>query len=424
MTAAKLVDLVAPPMSGHLHPTLGIAIRLAQEEGLEVRVVSTPGGLRSLPAIDLAGLSCVPLLEGLDDAIREIVNPSHAVRGNPRRLYRQFRSNLGLLGRFRLELEDLWSVRRPDLVIADFTVPVAGSVATRLGVPWWTTTPSPCAIETPDGPPAYLGGWEPRPGPVGTARDRAGRAVVRSFKRAVHTLNRAELTDLGFPHPYRHDGTEAIYSPQRVFGLVWPELEFARRWPPAVELVGPVLYTPDVDAPEPPFIAGRRHVLVTCGTHLPWRRAQLVEAAARAAALMPGVEFHVSDGDVSSALHESAGNFHRMGYISYQRHLHRYDLVVHHAGAGVLAHTLAAGLPAIVVPADYDQFDLAARLRVAGVALPLRRFSDLAGLVAKALEDRPLQAAALRFRESHGAPRAQDRIAQEVTTFLGGSPGA
>lgn len=96
-------------------------------------------------------------------------------------------------------------------------------------------------------------------------------------------------------------------------------------------------------------------MLVTCGTHLPWRRAQLAEATARAAAFRPDVELHVSDGDASSGRHESVGNFHRLGYVSYEQHLH----------PGVLAHTLAAGLPAIVVPVDYDQFDFAVRLQVA-----------------------------------------------------------
>jgi UDP:flavonoid glycosyltransferase YjiC (YdhE family) len=419
MTAAKLVDLVVPPMSGHLHPILGIARRLAQEDGLEVRVISTS---KALPEIEVAGLAGVALLEGLDATISEIVNPSHAVRGNPLRLYRQFGSNLSMLGRFRIELADLWSHRRPDLVIADFTVPVAGSMAMELGIPWWTTTPSPCAIETPDGPPAYLGGWQPRSGVIGAVRDHAGRGMVRSFKRVVHALNRGTLTDLGYPQVYRCDGSEAIYSAQRTFALVWPELEFVRRWPRAVELVGPVLYTPEVHAPEPPFVEGRRHVLVTCGTHLSWRRAEFAEATARAARAMPEVEFHISDGDAAGVGHESAGNLHQLAYVSYPLHLHRYDLVVHHGGAGVLAHTLAAGLPAIVVPADYDQFDFAARLHAAGVALPLRKLSDLPALIANALGDRRLAAAARHFCDPVGALSAQDRIAGEVSTFLAGSP--
>ncbi|NHA00680.1 hypothetical protein G5V59_13445 [Nocardioides sp. W3-2-3] len=62
---------------------------------------------------------------------------------------------------------------------------------------------------------------------------------------------------------------------------------------------------------------------------------------------------------------------------SYARDLPRFDAVVHHGGAGVLGHTLAAGLPAVVWPVDYDQFDHAVRLEDAGVAIRRRRGDDV-----------------------------------------------
>jgi UDP:flavonoid glycosyltransferase YjiC (YdhE family) len=46
--------------------------------------------------------------------------------------------------------------------------------------------------------------------------------------------------------------------------------------------------------------------------------------------------------------------------------------VLHHGGAGVMWECLRAGVPALVLPHDYDQFDHAARLAAAGVALRLR----------------------------------------------------
>lgn len=381
-----------------------------------MRVVSTEGVQEQIATAGLAG---VALLPGRDAEIRAIVEPDHAVRSHPLRLHAQLRANLAVLADFRDALRALWQAGPPDLLIADFTVPVAGAVARELDVPWWTSHPSCCVIETPDGPPAYLGGLRPGRGPFGRLRDAAGRALIRSFKRSVHRLHRTQIRGLGFPSMYRDDGSEALYSDERVLAFSLAELEFPRRFPAAVELVGPVLYTPPSTAPEPPFVPGRNHVLVTLGTHLQWRKEAMVEAVRRAAAALPDVELHWSDGDVRSVRRESAGNFHRLGYVPYDRDLPRYALVVHHGGAGVMYHTLRAGLPALVLPVDYDQFDHAARLEAAGAARRLRRPEDLAAQVAGALRNDGLRAASRRLQAILAATAPEERVAELVLERLG-----
>jgi len=408
------IDLVAPPFAGHLHPLLGIARRLAREHA--VRVIST-GSVQA--QIAAAGVAGVTLLPGRDAEIRAIVEPEFAVRSHPLRLLAQVRANLALLGDFQAALRALWQTEPPDLLIADFTLPVAGAVARELGIPWWTSHPSLCVIETPDGPPAYLGGLRPGRGPLGRLRDAAGRRMVRTFKRAVHRLHRGQMCSLGFPEMYRRDGSEALYSDERVLALGLAELEFPRRWPTAVELLGPVLFTPPSAAPEPPFVTGRDHVLVTLGTHLRWRKEEMVAAVRHAAAALPDVEIHWSDGEAQSERSESAGNFHHLGYVSYDRDLPRYALVVHHGGAGVMYHTLRAGLPALVLPIDYDQFDHAARLEAAGVARRLRRPGDLAVQVKDALADAGLRAACRRFQDILAAQAPEERVAALVAQRLG-----
>jgi UDP:flavonoid glycosyltransferase YjiC (YdhE family) len=407
------VDLVSPPFCGHLHPLLGIGVRLSRD--VDVRVVSTE---RAQSSIAASGLHGAALLAGGDTALDAIVNPPFPVRSHPLRLNAQLRANLVLLGRFRDELAALWRVSPPDLVLADFTVAVAGPLAASMGIPWWTTLPSPCVLEAPDGPPAYVGGWRPLAGVRGRVRDACGRALIRGFKRAVHRLYRERMSRLGFPALYRDDGSEAIYSPDRVFGLSLPELELARRWPRALELVGPVLYTPPVDAPAAPFRAGRRHVLVTLGTHLLWYKDAVAAEVRRAARGLPDVDLHFSDGDPRSTRRDSDGNFHRLGYVPYARDLARYDLVVHHGGTGVLHHALRAGRPALVLPVDYDQFDYAARLEVAGVARRVRRLSDLPAQIAAALDDAALADACRRFQEVASRYDAPEHVAQAVLDRL------
>ena len=405
-TGRPRLDLLAPPMAGHLHPILGLGQALAREH--DVRVLSSEGAQREIAA---AGLTGYVLLPGRDAEVRAIVEPAHAVGSHPLRLHRQLRANLALLGALQDDLRRVWREDGPPaLALADFTLPVVGAVAREFAVPWWTTHPSPCVIETPDGPPAYLGGWSPRPGIMARLRDALGRATVRAAKRTAHRLHRPTMRALGIDAMYRPDGSEAVYSPERIFALGLEGLEFARQWPAAVEFVGPVRYTPPGLAPAPPFVPGRRHVLVTIGTHLPWMKDTMAAAAAAMARALPHVEVHFSDGRVDQVARagsfgprahdvarDRAPNFHRLAYVSYGRDLPHYALVVHHGGAGVMYHTLAAGLPSLVLPLDYDQFDHAARLVAAGVARRLRNPGMLAAAVRAALDDAALHATSQRF---------------------------
>lgn len=413
MSPRPLVFLVAPPFCGHLHPLLGIGRALRAD--FEVVVASTE---KAQGAIAAAGLAGRVLLPGADPAIAAIADPPRAVGSHPLRLDAQLRANLALLGRFEAELRALWEARRPALLIADFTLPVAGFLATRMGIPWWTSHASPCAIEAADGPPAYLGGLARRADLYGRLRDAAGRRLVKAFKRAVFFVYRRQLRALGLPAIYRADGSEAVYSPAKVLALGRAEIEGSRALPAAVELVGPVLYTPPFAGEPPPFRPGRRHVLISLGTHLGWRKDAVAAAARRAAALLPETEIHFTDGDPASRRQEGESNFRRLGYVSYQRDLARYDLVVHHGGAGVMYHTLAAGLPALVLPTDYDQFDHAARLAEAGVARRLGSPAELPAAIAAALGETPQRATARPFAEILRRAPAAARIRDLVAKFI------
>ncbi|MFN7977566.1 MAG: glycosyltransferase [Vicinamibacterales bacterium] len=414
------IDVVAPPMAGHLHPTLGVAVGLAR--AFDVRVVSSEGVQHQIAA---AGLRGQALLPGRDAAIRAIVEPDYAVGSNPILLRRQLVANLGLLAEFREALHALWQREGPPrLVVADFTLPVVGTVARAFDVPWWTTHPSPCVIETVDGTPAYLGGWAPVPGVLGTLRDAMGRRVIRAAKRTAHWLHRDAMRRVGLDAIYRPDRSEAVYSPTRVFALGVPELEFPRTWPSHVRLVGPVRYTPPTHVPPPPFVEGRRHVLVTIGTHLPWAKQIFADAAAQAAAALPEIEIHFTDGRVDGVASTRGSaippppNFHRLPYVSYARDLARYALVVHHAGTGVLSHALAADLPAVVAPLDYDQPDYATRLEVAGLAHRLSHPSRLAETIRAALDDRAMAECARAMGAVVRASDAVGAIVGEARTLL------
>ena len=134
----RRVMLIAPPFSGHLHPLIGIGQRLQGD--VDVTVVSTPGGVRTANECGLEGHA---ILAGHEHRVCQIAEPGQSVRSNPIRLWRQFRANVALLATMKRECDALLAATRPTLVIADFTVPVAGLSARQHGIGWWTTLPSP-----------------------------------------------------------------------------------------------------------------------------------------------------------------------------------------------------------------------------------------------------------------------------------------
>src|SRR5215831_11731940 len=120
------IDFVAPPFAGHLFPLLELARFLRGQGFTRLRVLSTAGAAR---AVQVSGLTLVELLPGREGRVRAIADTDAQVGLHPHRLYRQFRMNMALMPALRAQLKALWAADRPDLVIADFTVPLAGLLA-------------------------------------------------------------------------------------------------------------------------------------------------------------------------------------------------------------------------------------------------------------------------------------------------------
>lgn len=414
------VHLFAPPFSGHLNPILALARELAP--AFDVCVFSTP---RALASITRAGLAARALLDAEDEAdLRDIVDPGQRIGSHPLRLRQQFQRTLRLQRRVLESVQALYAQGRPDLVIADFTLASVGLACEARGVRWWTSHPSPCAIEGFDGPPAYLGGLYPAADPVRHVAHAAGRLLVHGFKRSLAWLYRREIAELGLASLYRPDGCERIYSAERILALGVPQFEFCTRWPAATRFVGPALYTPAGDHPDPPFVDGARHVLVTLGTHLQWAKDDLAAHVQRIARRMRDVQFHFSDGHGAGSAVQLEPNLLRLPFVDYDRHLPRYDVVVHHGGAGVLYHCLRARRPSIVWPLDYDQFDHAARLDHAQAAVWVRDPARLEGALSALLNGRTILPGLAALARSVDQAIATRCLAAQVRQALNAGHGA
>ena len=407
------IELLAPPFAGHLHPIL--AIGRALRDIADIVVVSTE---RAQARIRAAGLNGIAVVPGADAALRKIVDPPHAIGAHPLRLHAQFRRSLNLLDAFASALEARYAQSRPDLLIADFTLPVAGAVAKRRSIPWWTSHPSPCVIEAPDGPPAYLGGWMPGAGVFGEIRDNIAAHVVRGFKSSVHRLHRRRLDALGFPSLYRDDSSEAAYSDECILGLGLRELEFERAWPAALHFIGPMLWSPPDTGAAAPDSDSSTHVLATLGTHLGFAKNDLAAQLDTVARSYPDIRLHFSDGRLDDGADASHRALQRHAWVDYASWVPQMRAVLHHGGAGVMWECLRAGVPALVLPNDYDQFDHAARLQAAGVAVRLRHPREI-GPALRRLLDGDHHLRAHRFVDALRPGIAEAQLIQLVKTRLG-----
>jgi UDP:flavonoid glycosyltransferase YjiC (YdhE family) len=406
------IDLVAPPFGGHLFPLLELG-RFLKEHGVNhLRVLSTEVAKE---ATQLSRLEHVTLLPGKDKEIEAIANPPYRVKNNPRRLMRQLEANLTLTKMMKGELEQLWLKDKPNVVLADFTLPIAGLLAENLGIPWWTSLPTPCALETKRGTPSYLGGW-PDTGLLTPLRNAIGRKMIKGFKNFVAWYYQAQLKELGISRLYRNNGDEIVYSPEKIFALGMLEFELERDWPEALTFIGPITASPPYPHIPPQFENNKPHVLVSLGTHLPWAKepaAQFIEGLANH---LPEFEFHFSFGNASGQSVKRQNNVSFYDYIPYDLYMNHYSAAIIHGGTGVTYSCVKAGVPVLVWPHDYDQFDHAVRIIHHGLGL---RLSDdvntSATRLRRLLSDKIIQTSVASFKARATHYHSGQRVLEHLT---------
>ena len=263
----------------------------------------------------------------------------------------------------KAQVQTVWKANKPDLVIADFTLPIVGFLAQEMDVCWWTSTSALCAIETNTGTPSYLGGLTPGDSLPLWLRDFLGRKFIRGFKLGIGYWFRNELQSLNIPSIYLDNGYERIYSPAKILGLGMREFEFERDWPPTLEFIGPLTASPPFPHVPPTFEKDVKHVLVSLGTHIPWAKDQAAQFVQQVAAQMPRVHFHFSYGKAAKEANLQLGsNIYYYNYLPYDEYMPHFDAAIIHGGAGVVYSCIKAGVPMLIWPHDYDQFDQAARV--------------------------------------------------------------
>lgn len=371
------IDVISVPFSGHLFPTLTLVKPLLEDPRFQIRVIT---GFQKKALVEQIGFDCLALFPDRPTVMEDIANT--AKQANLLIMYQQLMDNSRLVPEVFDEINRIWEVEgRPDLVIVDFVAAPAGMLADRLEIPWITTIPSPVAIESRTTTPAYLGGWKPHQGIFYKWRDALGRKVIRLAKKVGFALFKKNLDTLEGFKLYREDGTEAIYSPYSILALGMKELEFRDDFPYQLKWVGYRCLSFDRLPQEQKqyFTSSNKRVFVTCGTHLKWEKERMVEYAKLLSQEYPDYVFYVTLGDPSGLEHPPSmlsENLLIFDYLPYSDVLDQMDFAIHHAGAGIMMGCIDLGIPSLILPQDYDQFDNAVRAELFQIGLVSRKKTE------------------------------------------------
>ena len=258
------------------------------------------------------------------------------------------------------------AARRPDVVVHDILT-LAPSLAAELeGIPTATLVPHLFPVTAPGFAPYSIGARLPA--------TRGGQLFWSMFERPLEKglrQGRDELNEtrrrLGLaPTERLHGGLSASLCLVATF----PQLEYPREWPPAVHVVGPMLWEPPgAELVQPPPGDQPLVVVAPSTSHDPKQR--LVRAALEG---LRGMDVRVlASLDRRPAVRPiGAGRRARLvNWMSYADAMSDAALVICHAGHGTIARALERGVPILAVPHSGDMAENAARLDWAGLGVRL-----------------------------------------------------
>lgn len=378
------IDVVVVPLSGHLYPTMNLLIPLLNNPRYDIRLFTGP---QKKAVAESAGFHVVPILENHIEDFERAANNNQQL--GILSAYQQLSSSIDLINLVSDQLLEEWQKNRPDIVIADFITLSGGLVANQLEIPWITTMATQFAIETTDGPPCFFGGLGSPKNGWQFSVQFLGRKATRLVKRIVSFLLRDRLKRYHFKL-YNQLGHETIYSPYSILGIGMKEVELKKGFPKHYKWVGP--FGASVEAVEDypldlSLFAGRKKVLVSCGTQLEWARENLLYQAKQLANAHPDCHFFVTRGLGGQPFkcEDLMENLSLVSYLPYKEYIPQMDYVIHHGGAGIFYQCIIYGKPALILPHDYDQFDYAVRGVEAGVAFTAKR--DNSKAIGQAFEE-------------------------------------
>ena len=341
-------------------------------------------------------------------------------------------------------------VREADLFLSHTIQLAAPAVAERTGTPWVSASAATLIYETGQCPPPSVA-WKGCPAWL----SRLGWQIGRGMFQELDALAAAEYVKLGVaPRPNILSG--GSYSRRLTLGL-WSPSFFPRPadWPTWFQVGGYARWDgthPGSSLADPPETGRYRvldsatasnssplrfgegaeerggrgsapHVLFTLGSSVVnhpgefWRTALAALAQTEWQGILLGAP---ADFPVPGALRNRV---QIIPYAPYADVFPRADAVVHQGGVGTTQAACFYGVPAVIVPRGFDQFENAAHLQREGWGLRLMPEQATASALRFRLErllaskeiKRRVQALAVRMQAEPGVRRSADLVEEALT---------
>jgi UDP:flavonoid glycosyltransferase YjiC (YdhE family) len=281
----------------------------------------------------------------------------------------------------------------PDVVVSDVITACGGLAAELLNVPWIELNPHPL-YRPSKGLPPVGSGLAPGVGVRGRLRDAVMRALTARSLREGLRQRSAVRVGIGLP--------AVDPGPLKRLIATMPALEVPRPdWPEEAVVVGPLHFEPTPSVLKPP--AGSGPLVVVAPSTATTGTRGLAEMALET--LTPGEVLPAGSRLVVSRLSGPVVKVPPWAVVGLGRQdelLSHADLVICGGGHGMVAKTLLAGVPLVVVPGGGDQWEIANRVVRQGSAQLVRPLTAeaLSAAVREVLSSPRYRDAAQRARAS------------------------
>jgi UDP:flavonoid glycosyltransferase YjiC (YdhE family) len=386
------VAVVAGPDPGHSFPAIALCKRFAEAGDTPMLLT----GVEWLETARAAGISALEL-DGL------VATDEDADAGA--RLHRRAARMAVLIAPTLRELA-------PDLVVSDVITSGGGMAAELLGIPWVELCPHPLYLPS-KGLPPIGSGLAPGTGVRGRLRDTVMRALTARSWRAGLRQRAAVRSEIGLP--VRDPG------PVRRLIATLPALEVPRPdWPAEAVVVGPLHFEPTDRVLEVP--PGPGPVVVVAPSTAYTGTVGLAELALEC--LTPGEALPAGSRLVVSRLDGEDLTLPSWAMVGLGRQdelLTHADLVICGGGHGMVAKTMLAGVPMVVVPGGGDQWEMANRVVRQGSGLLIRPLTGeaLVQAVTDVLSSPGYRAAAKKAADSIAGVADPVRVCHEALALAG-----